>query len=96
MRPQGFASFGFGGTAPHEDLGWNDMGHDPAPQPLSAEVKENLDQLHVQSFLNAIRTGKQPNANLQVGVNGAMTAILGRDAIYRKALLRWSDLGVLL
>ncbi len=67
-----------------------------SPQPLSAEVKENLDQLHVQSFLNAIRTGKQPNANLQVGVNGAMTAILGRDAIYRKALLRWSDLGVLL
>ena len=35
MRPQGFASFGFGsnGHHAHEDLGWNDMGHDPAPAP---------------------------------------------------------------
>jgi hypothetical protein len=40
MRPQGFASFGFGGASAqpaHEDLGWNDMGQDfefevPAPQ----------------------------------------------------------------
>ncbi len=38
MRPQGFASFGFGGGASHahEDLGWNDMGHEP--EPLSAEI----------------------------------------------------------
>ena len=67
-----------------------------SPQPLIAEMKENLDQQHVQAFLEAIKTGTQPNAGLQVGVNGAMTAILGRDAIYRKTLLRWSDLGVLL
>ena len=67
-----------------------------SPQPLIEEMKENLDQQHVQAFLDAIRAGKQPNANLEVGVNGAMTAILGRDAIYRKTLLRWSDLGVLL
>ena len=44
MRPQGFASFGFGGTGSpvHEDLGWNDMGHDygasAEPQPISAEI----------------------------------------------------------
>jgi len=42
MRPQGFASFGFGVPSPHDDLGWNDMGHDPheatAPQPISADV----------------------------------------------------------
>jgi hypothetical protein len=33
MRPQGFASFGFGGSNSHhhEDLGWNDMGHEPLP-----------------------------------------------------------------
>ena len=28
MRPQGFASFGFGAPQSQEDLGWNDMGHD--------------------------------------------------------------------
>jgi len=30
MRPQGFGGFGMMGSA-HEDLGWNDMGHDYAP-----------------------------------------------------------------
>ncbi len=43
MRPQGFASFGFGGASAqphHEDLGWNDMGHDfGAPEPhQSADI----------------------------------------------------------
>ncbi len=28
MRPQGFANFSFGGQQAHDDLGWNDMGHD--------------------------------------------------------------------
>ena len=38
MRPQGFANFGFGNNShhAHEDLGWNDMGHDAAP--MTAEV----------------------------------------------------------
>ena len=30
MRPQGFGGFGMMGNV-HEDLGWNDMGHDYAP-----------------------------------------------------------------
>lgn len=42
MRPQGFASFGFSGLQqPHEDLGWNDMGHDHGStdvEPVSADV----------------------------------------------------------
>lgn len=37
MRPQGFAGFGMtAATAVHDDLGWNDMGHE-AQQP-SAEI----------------------------------------------------------
>ena len=40
MRPQGFANFNFGGHQSHEDLGWNDMGHDSAPvaEPVSADI----------------------------------------------------------
>lgn len=43
MRPQGFAGFGLSGGHPHhvhhEDLGWNDMGHEVAvPQPISADI----------------------------------------------------------
>ncbi len=42
MRPQGFAGFGMATAPTHDDLGWNDMGHDPvgamiAPQ-HSAEI----------------------------------------------------------
>lgn len=47
MRPQGFASFGFSGfqQPQHEDLGWNDMGHDHGPanvEPISAEIMQML------------------------------------------------------
>jgi hypothetical protein len=42
MRPQGFASFGFGGgnSHHHEDLGWNDMGHESAHAlaPTTADI----------------------------------------------------------
>ncbi len=40
MRPQGFAGFGMASGPVHDDLGWNDMGHDPvSSQPMhSADV----------------------------------------------------------
>ena len=45
MRPQGFtAGFGSMTSGGHDDLGWNDMGHDPAqpsavdPVPMSDEI----------------------------------------------------------
>jgi hypothetical protein len=38
MRPQGFG-FNTGGL---DDLGWNDMGHDTAPRPVSARLPASL------------------------------------------------------
>lgn len=44
MRPQGFGGFGGGFGGGHDDLGWNDMGHDPrqpvlqAVEPAAAQV----------------------------------------------------------
>ncbi len=52
MRPQGFASFGFAGSHQlHEDLGWNDLGLDPAPvsAPISAEVVPILPVAAIES-----------------------------------------------
>ena len=62
MRPQGFASFGFGGGASHaqEDLGWNDMGHDP--EPVSAEIVIYLNRLSDVLWLLA-RRAETPSAN---------------------------------
>lgn len=38
MRPQGFG-FGTGGL---DDLGWNDMGHDAGPRPVTPRLPANL------------------------------------------------------
>ncbi len=48
------------------------------------------------AFFESIRTGKQPPADIMIGATGALTAILGREAIYRKKVMTWQDLGVTL
>ncbi len=49
---------------------------------------------HIAAFYECIRTGAKPPADITIGATGALTAILGREAIYRKRVMTWSDLGV--
>jgi len=56
--------------------------------------RESPRDAHVAAFYECIRTGAQPPADLIVGVTGALTAILGREAIYRKRVMEWRELGV--
>jgi predicted dehydrogenase len=49
---------------------------------------------HIAGFLEAIRTGGKTTADLRVGCIASLTSILGREAIYRKRVMTWSDLGV--
>ncbi len=49
---------------------------------------------HIAAFFGSIRTGRKPPADVTIGARGALTAILGREAIYRKQVISWSDLGV--
>ncbi|MEZ5353652.1 MAG: Gfo/Idh/MocA family oxidoreductase [Bryobacteraceae bacterium] len=63
------------------------------PQQIAAPTEEKLDLQHVTAFYNAIRKGTPVAASIEVGAVGAMTAVLGREAIYRKAMLSWKDLG---
>jgi predicted dehydrogenase len=49
---------------------------------------------HIQAFFESIRTGKQPPADITIGATAALTAILGREAIYRKQTMHWRDLKV--
>ena len=48
----------------------------------------------LQSFYDCIRNGTQPAVNINVAAVAALTAILGHEAIYRKRMLSWQDLGV--
>jgi predicted dehydrogenase len=61
-----------------------------SPETIFQPVREK-DDPHVAAFFEAIRTGKQPPAGIEIGASAALTAILGREAIYNKTVTRWSD-----
>jgi myo-inositol 2-dehydrogenase / D-chiro-inositol 1-dehydrogenase len=63
------------------------------PVPLVDAVKEDQ-WAHQVAFFESIRTGKPPVADLETGAIAALTAIIGRDAIYQKKTLDWGDLKV--
>lgn len=45
-------------------------------------------------FFGCIRENRQPVADVKVGAVAALTAILGREAIYRRRMVTWKELGV--
>ncbi len=64
------------------------------PVVLVEPTQERLDVQHVAAFYESIRGGKKPVADIIVGATAALTAILGREAIYRKKVMTWDELGV--
>jgi myo-inositol 2-dehydrogenase/D-chiro-inositol 1-dehydrogenase len=65
-----------------------------APVKLMEGESRRGESDHIAVFLNAIRTGAKTTADLRVGCIAALTSILGREAIYRKKVMTWTDLGV--
>lgn len=65
-----------------------------APQKLVEAVAERQQDAHIAAFLEAIRTGAKPPADITIGATAALTAILGREAIYRRQVQEWRDFGV--
>ncbi len=49
---------------------------------------------HIRACYAAIRNGTPPAAGITIGASAALTAILGREAIYQKKVMEWTDLGV--
>ena len=48
----------------------------------------------LQAFYDCIRNGVKPVANINIAAVAALTAILGREAIYQKRMISWRELGV--
>jgi len=48
----------------------------------------------VADFLACIREKRQPFADIKVGATAALTAIMGREAIYKGRSVTWKELGV--
>jgi predicted dehydrogenase len=63
------------------------------PTVLVEAVQEDP-HAHMAAFFEAIRKGTKPAADISVAATAALTAILGREAIYRKQVLTWESLGV--
>ncbi len=59
-------------------------------RPEDRGEKENA----MSEFYACIRENRQPFAGLKVAATAALTAILGREAIYRRGSVTWKELGV--
>lgn len=71
----------------------NERGVEPVEFAKAAEGRPERDP-HIQAFFDSIRTGKKPPADITIGATAALTAILGREAIYRKRTMHWQELRV--
>lgn len=58
------------------------------------ENSQNMHQVHVRNFLNAVKTRKQPDCTIQIGHVAAVTAHLGNLAYRSKALLTFDNANV--
>ena len=45
-------------------------------------------------FFACVRENRAPIADIKVAATAALTAILGREAIYRRKSVTWKELGV--
>jgi predicted dehydrogenase len=48
----------------------------------------------MDQFYKAIRENRKPAADVTVAATAALTAIMGREAIYNRRMVTWKDLGV--
>lgn len=65
-----------------------------APKRLVEAQAERREDAHIAAFLEGIRTGAKVPADIQVGATAALTAILGREAIYGRRVAEWAELNV--
>jgi len=64
------------------------------PQRLVETTPERKVDTHIAAFLEAIRTGVAPPADIRVGATAALTAIMGREAIYARRVTEWREFGI--
>lgn len=55
---------------------------------------ENGKEDAMEQFFKAIREGTKPYADIVIAATAALTAIMGREAIYRRKMVTWREMGV--
>ena len=57
---------------------------------------EEAPHAHVTAFYDSITKGAKNPADITVGATGALTAIMGHEAMSRRKVIEWKELGVTL
>jgi predicted dehydrogenase len=63
------------------------------PTVLSSKTEDRQDA-HIAAFYASIQTGAKPPADIIIGATAALTSILGNDAMFKRQVVNWSELGV--
>jgi myo-inositol 2-dehydrogenase/D-chiro-inositol 1-dehydrogenase len=61
---------------------------------LIAPALRDASEDAMTQFYRAIRENRKPVADVTVAATAALTAIMGREAIYRRRMVTWKELGV--
>lgn len=78
----------------HGDAFFHPM-HEPGePVALLPESVKNDQENAMEEFVACIREKRKPFAGIEVAATAALTAIMGREAIYQKRRVTWKELGV--
>ncbi len=71
------------------------MEKDAEPQVFS-DAPRLSGEPQIAAFYDCIRNSQRPKVDIEIGATAALTAILGREAIYKKKVMSWKELGVAL
>ena len=65
-----------------------------APSPVVDPERLQVEENAMVDFYACIRENRVPEADVKVGATAALTAIMGREAIYKRRMVTWKELGV--
>jgi predicted dehydrogenase len=78
----------------HEAATFYDMYGDSEPLELVPKNMQEEEDFAMSDFYACIRDNRKPFADIKVAATAALTAIMGREAIYKRRMVTWKELGV--
>lgn len=77
----------------HSSWTFHEMYGDAPPRVFEPE-EGDLTLAAQKDFFACIREGRKPFGDVKVGATAALTTIMGREAIYKRRMVTWDELGV--
>jgi predicted dehydrogenase len=90
----------------HDSAEFYDLHGENAPMDILSDSKRLMEERKqrgikepdtaIEDFFACIREKRKPFADITVAATAALTAIMGREAIYKRRMVTWKELGVTL